>query len=190
MEEERRFHVGLRNTVSFKQLLRHKNGLQAPWRQSVFIFHDKFCHLLPTGNNSLISSISFAQKPDFSGTWTLDLKKSKIEQMMRRMSRNITINITHKDPVIKIVQTINTQRGERTTETELKLDGKSIKKTTPGGMIATYRGYWSTDGKSIIIESERTAGRGNRTFKISSKQSFSLSKDGKILTCELSLIHI
>jgi len=128
-------------------------------------------------------SSSLAQKPDFSGTWNLNTEKSQLPRMGRGMGGPATLTITHDDPQISMVSVLQSPRGERKIEFELTLGGEDVKVSMNMGETV-YKGYWSEDGKSIIIESEMEMGRGGRSFSMSSKQTYSLSDDGKVLTCK------
>jgi len=134
----------------------------------------------------LLSSFLFAQKPDFSGTWELDTQQSRLPGMMLNTSADNRIIITHNEPEIKIVNIINSQQGRIATETSMKLNGEYHKRKGRLGQEMLYKGYWADNGKDLIIESENTRIYRGRQFTIKTKQVFTLSEDGEVITCDQS----
>ena len=129
----------------------------------------------------LIVSTAFAQKPDFSGTWVFNAEKSKLPDMGGRGGRGMggggEMTITHKDNALEIVTVRVTQRGERKNEMKMELGGKAVTTSTQRG-DNTYKGYWAENGKDIIVETEMVSER----FSMTSKSTYILSADGKLLT--------
>src|SRR5260370_37948646 len=78
------------------------------------------------GSILLLSSAAVAQdKPNFSGNWALDTAKSDFGELPVPDSQ--TNVIEHKDPSIKLTQTIrgaNVSGGEATSERHYTTDGK------------------------------------------------------------------
>jgi len=129
-------------------------------------------------------SASYAQKPDFSGTWQLDTKQSRLPGKMLNTTGDVRLLITHNEPEIKIVNLVSSQMGPMATESQMTLNGEFHKRLGRLGQEMLYKGYWAENGKDLIIESENTRIYKGRKFKIATKQVFTLSKDGKVITCE------
>jgi hypothetical protein len=86
----------------------------------------------------------FAQdKPDFSGTWKLNLTQSKSEE---DAPKSLVFKIEHKDPAFKYTAKGEDFRGEPFTETaEFTIDGKQH----PGPEPTRVAAHW--DGQSLIM---------------------------------------
>ena len=116
-------------------------------------------------------------KPDFSGTWTLDLAKSDFGQMPAPDS--LVSVIEHKEPNLKITTTQKGQQGELTNTRVLTTDGKENvnKLQTMGGeqeVKSTTRWNGRALTTAFTIDAQGTA--------IEVSDSFALSADGKVLT--------
>jgi Tol biopolymer transport system component len=106
--------------------------------------------------------VTYAQagKPNLAGDWTLNTEKSTLPQGgqggggMRMGGGNFVA--TQDANVLTVVRTRTGQDGQPTTSTmKYTLDGKETLNTSPRGdskSVAT----WSTDGKSLTIETSRT----------------------------------
>jgi hypothetical protein len=72
----------------------------------------------------LLAASTWAQdaRPDFSGTWNLDVAKSDFAGAPAPDS--IVHVIEHKDPILKITSTQKNQQGELTNTRNLTTDGK------------------------------------------------------------------
>src|SRR6478735_8472984 len=152
------------------------------------------------------SIVGFAQKPtDFSGTWALDVSKSKLDERARIESMTMTVAQTDKE--LKV-----------TTETKRQAPPADAAGASAGGGggRGMGRGFgggdgtvaYSLDGKETVVEVDGPngklpikykgsveAGKANlsssRTFTgqmgeitVTSKDAWSLSADGKTLTVE------
>ncbi len=131
-------------------------------------------------------------KPDFSGTWKLNLEISQLPQMGNRAMPERTLVISQKNNDIEIEPIYKTQRGERKSKLNLVIGGKETQIESPmmgrrpgrGGQkpITIGKAKWSTDGKSLEITSKMTMVSQRGSFTMRSFSSYSLSKDGKILS--------
>ncbi len=122
----------------------------------------------------LLSSAAVAQdKPNFSGKWTLDTSKSDFGEFP--VPDTQTNVIEHKDPNIKLTQTIRGQAvpgGEASSERHYTTDGKeSSNKLGPQDLKSTCN--W--DGNKLAINTKLETPDG--TVEI--KDSWELTDGGK-----------
>jgi hypothetical protein len=126
----------------------------------------------------------FAQgaKPNFSGVWNLDKDKSDMSGGPgggpRMVSPSMTIE--HKDPQLIIKRKFEFQGEERTQEMKYTTDGKP--NTNEGFRGRTVKSKTSWDGDKLVTEATRETPQG--TFE--TKETYSLSDDGKSLTIEMT----
>jgi hypothetical protein len=107
-------------------------------------------------------------EPDFTGEWRLIVAKSDFGRMTAPLSA--VMKIEHKDPRLRVLRTMNTGDGERTTDTVYSTDGK-----ISGNSDGKSTTKWV--GPTLLIES-KTFLNGNE-FRV--KWSWTLSNDGKTL---------
>lgn len=155
----------------------------------------------------LLSISAFAQKKaDFSGSWTLDVSKSKLDQRARVES--MTKNVTQTDKDIKVETT--TKRtpppdgamqagggqgggggmrrgggfGGGDGTTTYTLDGKETSSEVEGPMGKVplkLKASLESDGK-LNLSSSSTFSTQNGEVSVTTKETWSLSDDGKTLT--------
>ena len=148
-----------------------------------------------------ISALAQDKKVDYSGNWTLDLSKSKLDERVRIES--MTMNVTQIEKDLKIETTIKRMpppevvgggqgngigsgrgggggfgRGGFGNDgiTTYSLDGKETK----AGEI-TRKAKVENDGK-LKLNSSRSFETPNGAISITTKDTWSLSADGKTLT--------
>ncbi|HEX5475989.1 MAG TPA: hypothetical protein VFX12_15120 [Vicinamibacterales bacterium] len=114
------------------------------------------------------------QKPDFSGTWTLDQEKSEMGQggggRMMMGGGSMTIKQTAD------ALTVERQgRGGNTMSTEYKLDGTESDVPMGRGGTAKAKAHW--DGSTLVIETTGEGPNGPMT----QKSSYSLAADGTLV---------
>ena len=136
-----------------------------------------------------ISSVAFAQTPDFSGTWTPDQPAAQGEGRGRGMGGPMTVKqdatsltiertmgenkttAVYKLDGTESVNKMTMGRGENAREVEqkstAKWDGAKLVITTktaaPDGTERTQTQTWWMDGGNLVIE--RPAGRGGEMQK-------------------------
>lgn len=149
----------------------------------------------------LLAISAFAQdKKDFSGSWTLDVGKSKLDERARIESMTMTVAQTDKDIKVETA----TKRmpppadaggggmgrggmrgmGGGDSNFTYTLDGKetSVNQETPMGAVPVkLKAEIGGDGK-LKLSSSRTANTPMGEFTITTKETWSLSEDGKTLT--------
>jgi TonB family protein len=136
--------------------------------------------ILTTILTLLLTASVFAQNstPDYSGSWELDINKSKLDERMRPES--VTMNVTQTDRELKIQTTTNrTKFLDENMQTDggganrgggfgrggfangtviYNLDGSEVKTETTGGARAdstTFKAEFGQEGR-LILTSSRT----------------------------------
>jgi hypothetical protein len=146
-----------------------------------------------------IAAFAQAKTADFSGTWTLDVSKSKLDERARIESMTLTVAQTAKD--IKVdTKTTRAPRPEGAgggggmgggrggfgggdTSFTYTLDGKAtaIQQETPMGTVPVSL-TGKLDGGTLNLASSRTFNGPNGEITSTTKDTWTLSPDGKTLT--------
>lgn len=115
-----------------------------------------------------------ADKPNFSGEWSLDLDKSNLGPMPAPES--MTRKIDHTDPDMTMTQsTVGGPQGDQTMTFKYSTDGKETSNDVMGTPAKTVASW---DGSALVIKMSVNAG-GN---DISVTDRVTLSDDGKVMT--------
>lgn len=127
----------------------------------------------------LIVSPAWAQdaKPDFSGTWNVDLAKSDFGPTPPPES--IVQVIVHKEPALKVSSTVKSSMGTISNERNLTTDGKEnayTLKGSAGEQAVKSTSTWS--GKKLLT----TMKVDTQGVTIDINDAWELSADGKVLT--------
>ncbi len=146
-----------------------------------------------------IAALAQDKKVDYSGTWTLDVSKSKLDERARIESQTLTVTQTDKD--IKIATATKRlpppadvpQGGGRPgggggmgggdSTMTYALDGKetTIEQETPRGKVPVKLTGKSDAGK-LHLASSRTMNTQMGEMTMTTKETWELSADGKTLT--------
>ena len=125
----------------------------------------------------LASGVCAAQNANFSGTWHLNLSKSRWGSKPKPV--NVVLDIEHKDPALKYKGTV-TQSPENTRDFSFEgaIDGKEYPMTSAvGSGVAVLR---RVNASTIEMEFRSSDGKSTETTR-----TF-LSSDGKVLTRAIS----
>jgi hypothetical protein len=139
-------------------------------------------------------------KPDFSGVWLLDQKKSNDPGLTRRS--DLPIKISHHAPEFRV--TIPTELNGQVTERDFIYftDGRgetnpltSFVTTNPAGIkadelkkqVSKSKTKWS--GNKVVTRSELSVQAGPQTVSFEQVDEWKLSDDGKILIQTSRIIH-
>ncbi len=127
-----------------------------------------------------LSLASWAQsgKPNFSGTWDLQVDKSDFGPMPGPQAQ--TTVIEHKDPKLKVTSKSKSDRGERTVERTLTTDGQENTNEVAG---AQWKSKTRWVENELVTESQFEA----QGAKIQMKDHWKLSDDAKTFTVERAL---
>jgi hypothetical protein len=115
-----------------------------------------------------------ADKPNFSGEWSLDLDKSNFGPMPPPSA--LSRKIQHNDPEMTMEQTTTGgPQGDQTVKFKYSTDGKETSNEIMGNPAKTTAAW---DGNALVISMSLDAG-GNE-IKITDRVT--LSDDGKVMT--------
>ena len=130
--------------------------------------------------SGMIPSKSFAAKPDFSGTWTLNEEKSEFGE--GRFRPSATMDVKQEKASMTVVRTRTGRDGQEVKmESVYSLDGKETK--TEGQRRTTVStATWSGDGSNLVINSTSSWTREGETYEFKSVETWMLGEGGKNLT--------
>jgi len=123
----------------------------------------------------LLASLGAAdlERPNFTGTWKLNLAKSDFGQLPQ--PSDYERKIDHKDPLIQMTVRQVTAGGDQTLDSVLRTDGQEITNKYKTGEAKTV-GKWL--GRDLQLTTTRPVEGG----EVVSTDTWSLSADGKTLT--------
>lgn len=157
-----------------KKLNRKLSGLGIP-----------FFSMLLTGIFILTSSVTSAQKVDFSGSWTYNETKSVIGGEGGPRGAAVKMTIKQDGKNLSMEKTTRRQSGEENVSTEnYTLDGKECENPTYGDRIKKSTASWSEDKKSLTITSKMVFERDGQQMEINTTEIFTLSSDKKNLSID------
>jgi hypothetical protein len=127
----------------------------------------------------LIVSTAHAQgaKPDFTGTWSLDLAKSDFGPTPPPESSVMVVE--HKEPSVKIKLTQKSAQGETVNDRTITTDGKensNVMRTMMGDQPVTSTSTWT--GNKLTTSSKLDV----QGMSIEIADAWELSEDTKVLT--------
>lgn len=130
----------------------------------------------------LAQALCFAQKADFSGSWTLNKTKSNFgslpEQMIPEASTRV---ITNSDAELKMTGTETSSRGDRSMKLAFKLDGSESVNSQRGADVKT-NAVW--DGAAVVMKSKIDVGG----TALDMEERYSLSADRQVLFNDTKVI--
>src|SRR5260370_23128374 len=119
------------------------------------------------------ASLAAQSKPNFSGTWKLNVSKSDFGPIPGPDS--LTNVIEHNDPVLKVNASLEGPQGKQNFTINYTTDGKEVmNKQGPRDIKSTV--LWQ--GSNVVVNSKFTLGDNDVTVK----SVWTLSADGKTLT--------
>jgi len=138
-----------------------------------------------TGIFLLTSSVTFAQKVNFSGTWTYSETKSVLGGEGGSRGAAVKMTIKQEGNTMSIEKTTRRQSGEENISTEnYTLDGKECENPTFGDRTKKSTVTWSEDKKSLTIASKTVFEREGQQMEIDTIEVFTLSQDKKSLSID------
>lgn len=130
----------------------------------------------------LSTATTFAQKSNFSGTWTYNESKSKLPESGFRMAAT-KLTVTQDNLALNIERvSIGRDGQERIMKEIITLDGKECENVVYQDRKRKSIATWSTDGKSLSISSSMTFERNGELRDIKSGEVWTLSDDGNTLS--------
>ena len=124
---------------------------------------------------ALAQALCFAQKADFSGSWTLNKAKSNFGSLPENMiPDSATRLISNTDSEMKMSGADTSSRGERAMKVAFKLDGSDSVNSQRGADVKT-NAVW--DGAAVVMKSKIDVGGS----PLDMEERFSLSADRQVL---------
>jgi hypothetical protein len=146
----------------------------------------QFVALFILGIFLFASANVFAQKANFSGTWTLNESKSNMGDSQFRGALKITA--TQDANSLNLVRLSKGRNDEdRTTNEKYALDGSESQNTVFQNFVRKSKSAWSADGKTLTINSVMNFERDGEKTEFKSSEAWSLSADGKTLTIDSNM---
>jgi len=127
---------------------------------------------------SCSAAVVAADKPNFSGNWTLNAEKSDFGPMPK--PKRVDYVLTHKDPELKVKSTAMTQQGEVTNEVKILTDGKEFTNELHGQQI---KGTAKWEGQALVV-TQKASMQGTEIVVVT---RWTLAEDGKSLTQEVTI---
>jgi hypothetical protein len=118
-----------------------------------------------------------SNKPDFSGTWQLDLQRSRLGNVPP--PKSLTIQIEHNEPQIRIFTVTTNETGETNETLELTTDGKQHAYTLQGQTCAASARWHWWRGQRLVVEVNCPGNSRSRRF--------TLGAEGRMLTTVLTI---
>jgi hypothetical protein len=134
--------------------------------------------------SSTVNVMLYAQnpaKPDLSGTWKLNVKKSKLAKGSDLQSATLVITVSGQS-----LQILYSMNGRDWSETYTP-DGKERKISEVRGAVQSARAHWKgailvTESSAVFTLPDQPYSRANKTFHY--EKRWKLSNDGLVLTVE------
>jgi hypothetical protein len=114
-----------------------------------------------------------AKRPDFTGHWTLDVLRSRFNEV--NPPKESVWKVEHREPNLKITIVRENSQGKFTDELDLTTDGVEREATimgVPGKASATW------DAEYLVVRTIRATSAG----PVETTRRFKLGSKGKILT--------
>lgn len=116
-----------------------------------------------------------ADKPDFSGTWKLNIAKSDFGPFPPPAA--VTSTIKHAEPNVEIASKITTAQGDAENKSTYTTDGKECVNTDRGNTIKSTLNW----DAAILVVNAKLSVSGN---ELAITDRWALSADGKVITRE------
>lgn len=126
---------------------------------------------------------SAVSKPDFSGTWVMDVNRS----FSNPAGLEQTMTVVHTGDQIKVDAKIKTAQGEQTINETYTLDGTETDFVPPGGQPGAKgkrKAMWLPDGRGAVIDDVVTSDSPKGPVTRKTMRKWTLSPDGKTLTVD------
>jgi len=123
---------------------------------------------------ALAASLAAQSKPNFSGTWTLNVAKSDFGPLPPSNSRVDIID--HNDPTLKVAVTDDGAQGKQEYTLKMATDGKEVTNNAGGGMEVKNTAAW--EGSGLVVGTKLNF----QGTDVTIRAVWTLSADGKTLT--------
>ncbi len=124
---------------------------------------------------TLAQTLCFAQKADFSGSWTLNKAKSNFGSLPEQMIPDAaTRTIASSEASMKMTGMDKSSRGERPMQLVFKLDGSPSVNSQRGADVTTNAAW---EGDAVVMKSKIDVGG----TAVDMEERYSLSADRQVL---------
>lgn len=129
---------------------------------------------------ALAAMAAAADKPNFSGEWSVNADKSNFGPMPPPAS--MTRKVDHSDPALSYTQAVvGGPQGDQTITMKLSTDGKETTNELMGNPVKSSAKW---DGSALMITAKADFGGAEITLT----DKWTLSDDGKILTDAMHVV--
>ena len=119
-----------------------------------------------------------ADRPNFSGSWKLDVEKSDFGPMPK--PERVDYVLAHKDPELNVKSTAMTQGGEMSNEVKILTDGTEFTNELHGQQI---KGTAKWEGGALVV-TQKANMQGTEIVVVT---RWTLAEDGKSITQDVSI---
>ncbi len=116
-------------------------------------------------------------KPDFSGTWQLDVQRTRFGEVPQ--PKSLVLQIEHHEPEIQILMTTTNKDGDTRETLKLTTDGKQLAHAVHGQpCMASAQWHW-WQGQRLVLDV--------KCQSVSRARRLTLGSKGNILTAVLTV---
>jgi len=134
------------------------------------------------------TTVTFAQKQNFSGNWKINIEKSEFNGAPSYTAAK-AYKIVQNDKTISIELTnVNQNNEEVLLSNKLTLDGKDNSSVTASKRTKTANVTWSKDAKMMIIKSQFSVTEQPDVLDYTTEQNWNLADDKKQLTVKSTTV--
>ncbi|HVW15806.1 MAG TPA: hypothetical protein VHB54_18390 [Mucilaginibacter sp.] len=134
-----------------------------------------------------ISHLQAQQKPNFTGTFTLDKAKTDFDDLPEYVLP-ISFKIVQSGNNLTITRTTVTDQGvERNFTETIILGGDSVKSVIPGGLHRTSIAAWNNDQMTFTIKSDSRSADHTAGLKLT--EVWSLTDEGNTLEVDRDVLQ-
>jgi hypothetical protein len=129
------------------------------------------------------NDVQAQRRPDLTGTWKLNLSKSKTQDgsLMTELYDSFVMTIDHREPQLNIEQNIVQEGSRRIVPITVTTDGKETKSKILNAP-ATASAKWDGDTLSISLRRELAEGG-----YVESIRTLRVSPDGKTMSAKVTI---
>jgi len=120
------------------------------------------------------SQVAGQRKPDFSGEWSLNKEKTRLQLQQLNAMEKAVVTIEHREPLFRLHRTFTIDGKDNSVSFELNADGKEVEREE-GTRRLFSRLYWESE--SLVFSTRILAAEGEATNVV----RYSLLENGRVL---------